>query len=203
VDVSLPAVDSANPEIERMWAWHRVDRLMGDGRREGNPGRVDEIVRLSEGYSIANEYASFIVLENDAEYQRWKIERRNAARVGRDRSAQLAVREKLERLRRQTAEQTGPNPARPLAGNQTEQIELASAANATSPASVQAGTQPPANFTPSNSGASSPSGSSRSRGSGGGGAIDPITALVSAGLAGLAWRSRKRPKTSAGQVVVQ
>ena len=31
-------VDDANPEIERMWAWHRVDRLMDEDRRSGSTG---------------------------------------------------------------------------------------------------------------------------------------------------------------------
>ena len=62
----------------------------------------DEIVRLCEDYSIVSEYASFIVLENDAEYQRWKIERKNVARMGRDRAALDARREAL-RLRREQA----------------------------------------------------------------------------------------------------
>ena len=35
VEVDLPAADDANPEIERMWAWKRVDQLLADGRRSG------------------------------------------------------------------------------------------------------------------------------------------------------------------------
>ena len=191
IDINLPGLDATNPEIERMWAWHRVDRLMADGRRDGNGGRVDEIVRLSEGYSIANEYASFIVLENDSEYQRWKIDRRNAIRVGRDRSAQLAVRQKLESLRRQTAGQVGPNQTSPVANKQTINNEsLASAANSASPQNVNPSInspQRPNNFPPDASTAQRSSG-----GGGGGGAIDPITAVIGAGLAGFAWRNRKR-----------
>ena len=106
--VTLPATDATNPEIERMWASHRVERLMAAGRAEGSNGHADEIVRLCEGYSIASQYASFIVLENDTEYRRWKIARRNATRVQRDRQAQLAVREGLAQLRHDTAQQLGP-----------------------------------------------------------------------------------------------
>ena len=98
VEVTLPEKNEDNPEIERMWASHRVNRLLGDGRRDGNQASADEIVRLCEGYSIVSEYASFIVLENDAEYRRWAIERRNASRIERDRAAQAAVRTKLEEL---------------------------------------------------------------------------------------------------------
>ncbi|HEY1785618.1 MAG TPA: VWA domain-containing protein, partial [Pirellulales bacterium] len=116
--VALPATDATNPEIERMWASHRVERLMAAGRADGSNGHADEIVRLCEGYSIASQYASFIVLENDAEYQRWKIARRNATRVQRDRQAQLAVREGLAQLRRDTAQKIGPKgDAKPAGEN--------------------------------------------------------------------------------------
>ena len=32
VDVDFPKTDNSNPEIERMWAWKRVDRLLGEVR---------------------------------------------------------------------------------------------------------------------------------------------------------------------------
>ena len=109
ISLTLPEKDDANPEIERMWASHRVERLADEGRRTGSRGLAqDEIVRLCEGYSIVSEYASFIVLENDAEFARWKIERRNVTRVQRDRRAQEALRLKLEELRRQTQANLGP-----------------------------------------------------------------------------------------------
>ncbi|HEX4146322.1 MAG TPA: VIT and VWA domain-containing protein [Pirellulales bacterium] len=122
--VTLPATEETNPEIERMWASHRVERLMAAGRAEGSSGHADEIVRLCEGYSIASQYASFIVLENDSEYQRWKIARRNATRVQRDRQAQLAVREGLAQLRRDTTGQVGPKSDRQaqLRGDMAGQI---------------------------------------------------------------------------------
>jgi hypothetical protein len=167
-----------------MWASHRVERLMAEGRADGSQGRLDEIVRLCEGYSIASQYASFIVLENDGEYQRWKIERRNATRVQRDRKAQVAVREQLEHLRRETAQRVGPRPTDKVAaiGPETrgESTQLARQdqpiglpANQPSDLSVN---------TPSQSG--SPAG--------GGGAIDPLTALAAVSLAGLGWACRKK-----------
>jgi hypothetical protein len=108
-DVSLPEVNDANPEIERMWAWHRVDRLQKEADRSGTRERVlDEIVRLGETYSIVTEYTSFLVLENDGEYQRWKIERRNADRIGRDRKALEARRDELAALRTRAAADIGP-----------------------------------------------------------------------------------------------
>ena len=80
VDVNLPAREG-NPEIERMWARRRsIVHRRGRIRRSR---RVDEIVRFGEGYSIVTEYTSFIALENDGEYQRWKIDRRNLLRLAR------------------------------------------------------------------------------------------------------------------------
>jgi Ca-activated chloride channel family protein len=84
--IELPETDARNPQIERMWAWHRVQELLRQ-QRDGNDGVIDEIVDLCERYSITSQYASFIVLENDGEYKRWKIERRNVRRIGRDRQA--------------------------------------------------------------------------------------------------------------------
>ena len=74
-----------------------------------------EIVTLCEQFSIVSEYASFIVLENDAEYQRWNIERRNLARSSRDRAAQRRVNQQLDRLREQAMANLGPNA--PLSPN--------------------------------------------------------------------------------------
>lgn len=108
VDLEIPE-DAENPEIERMWAWHRVQQLLKDADREGSrSGVIDEIVRLGEGFSIVTEYTSFLVLENDAEYQRWQIQRRNALRIERDRRAQARVREELDRIRDKTLAGLGP-----------------------------------------------------------------------------------------------
>src|SRR5262249_48073285 len=101
----------SNPQIDRMWAWHRVQRIMAGDRENGlAASSKDEVVRLCEGYSIGSEYASFIVLENDAEYQRWSIKRRNAARIERDRTAQVALRQELDRMRERAAAKLGPAP---------------------------------------------------------------------------------------------
>jgi Ca-activated chloride channel family protein len=110
IDVSLPKASDENPEIERMWAYCRVQQLMNEMREKGNATEKEsEIVRLCEGYSIVSEYASFIVLENDAEYKRWSIQRRNATRVQRDDSARSRLRIQLENLRDQSLAAIGPN----------------------------------------------------------------------------------------------
>ncbi len=115
--LDFPAEDPNNPEIERMWAWRKMDRLLKDADRNGarDTATIDEIVRLGEGYSIVSEYTSFLVLENDGEYQRWKIDRRNALRIERDRKAQAAVRARMDELRTQATAALGPQEARPAA----------------------------------------------------------------------------------------
>ena len=181
--VQLPPRDDGNPEIERMWAYNRLMRLTEDGRREGKLATLrPEIVGLCEGYSIASEFASFIVLENDAEFRRWKIERRNVARVGRDRKAQDAVRDQLAQLREKAQQQLGPQPA----GAAKDQVASSSTYTARDlgplePRAIDRG--------PGRSGG------------GGGGAVDPLTALAACGLAGAGlvarWRRGRGPRPQA------
>lgn len=112
IPIDLPAVADDHPEIERMWASKKVDRLLkeadGQGRRDA--ATLAEIVRLGEAYSIVTEHTSFLVLENDGEYQRWKIERKNALRQGRDRAAQARRGGELDKLREKARAELGPRP---------------------------------------------------------------------------------------------
>ena len=191
VQVKFPDVEETNPEIERLWAFQQVEQLMAGIRRNGeSAASVARILNLCEGYSIAGEYASFIVLENDAEYSRWAIERRNATRVNRDDNARLRLQEQLLQLRDSALAQTGPAEPQAVAasepghqnGSQTSQTSAAS------PSSTLP-TPTDLNWTRQ----SSPSVSqSFSGGSRGGGAIDPLTGLLAIGLAVAAVSNRKR-----------
>ncbi|MCB1050457.1 MAG: VWA domain-containing protein [Acidobacteria bacterium] len=169
--ITLPERDSEHPEIERMWAWHRIKTL-----EKANKTRdaIDEIIRLGEGYSIVTPYTSFLVLENDAEYKRWKIERRNATRIERDRSAQAALQARLDNLKK--GEDLGPAPLEVQARNDR-------------PLNIPTGPSMPQ----SNQSTVQPS-SDHGNLDFGGGAIDPLTGLVGLGIAGWAARNRKRKK---------
>ena len=203
-ETDLPQVDDANPEIERMWASHRVARLMDDERRNGAPGSLrNKIVELCEGYSIVSEYASFIVLENDAEYQRWTIERKNEKRMGRDGAALEARREALQQMREEALAQLGPEGVEKrideVSGQPANGANQPLAANSPvtpdSPAAQPAPRQ--SRGFDFNAGAS-PSRNSGG-GGGGGGAIDPLTGglLLVVGGYGV-WTSRpRRPKVAA------
>ena len=125
--VELPAQDDRNPEIERMWAFQKVEQEMAALRDSGpSEARVQKIVQLCEGFSIAGEYASFIVLENDAEYKRWAIERRNAIRVKRDDASRTRLRDELQRQRDESLAKLGPMTPEPLALNTPANPAIAS-----------------------------------------------------------------------------
>ena len=177
VGFDLPAKSDADPEIERMWAWKRVDELLKQSDRDGGRSQstISEVVRLGEAYSIATEYTSFIVLENDAEYRRWNIERRNALRVGRDRAAQAQTREAMERLRDRAAQNIGPAPtpaAEPVAAKRVDVM-------APAPTPQVRDTSRDFSFT-------RPSNRNNGGGGGGGGAFDPRAAIALLGIAGVA-----------------
>jgi Ca-activated chloride channel family protein len=193
----LPKADDANPEIERAWAFHRVERLMDEDRRSGTAGAMREpIVQLCEEYSIVSEYASFIVLENDAEYQRWTIERKNVARLGRDRSALQARRESLRLLRDKAVAQIGPEAEKPALASST--VGRDAAANSSARPSSTPGAQRFVDAAPRGSSQNFDFGGGDGGGGGGGGAIDPISAAVLLSVAGLgAWSSRRRSQRRA------
>ena len=137
---------------------------------------VAEVVRLGEAFSIVTEHTSFLVLENDGEYQRWKIERRNALRTEREARQLQRLREQLASMRRGGEEEAGPEGVKKQQAPDGEwpttrianRIVRAANPNAAAPQ------QPP----------------QRQRGAdidlGGGGAIDPLTAVLALALAGIA-----------------
>ena len=172
-DVDLAATGTGDSRIERMWAWHRIQRL-----RHLDPVPTDDIVRLGEGYSIATEWTSFLVLENDAEYARWKIERRNALRVPRDRKQDQMLRDTLASIRDNAQPQLGPDAVRKEPPASAADRPRDTATPAAQPASVD------------RSPAWSPTPSRPSRR--GAGAFDPLTALLAVLLAGIALLARRR-----------
>lgn len=92
--LDFPEVDGDSPEIQRMWAWRKTDALMGQIREQGESDGVrKEIVALGTKYSIVTPYTAFLVLENEAEYQRFNIERLNARRIETERAAQQRQRQ--------------------------------------------------------------------------------------------------------------
>jgi Ca-activated chloride channel family protein len=202
VEVTLPETDDKNPEIERMWAWHRMERLLNEARRNGSTKSVeDEIVRLCEGYSIVSEYASFIVLENDAEYQRWKIDRRNATRVERDRAAQAALRQTLDELRQESMAKLGPakngDAEKGLAATERDPAGPPQNAPGAAPTATTPPDDPAARSRDLDFGVNPGDGS---RGGAAGGAIDPVTGSLAAALALAALAGARKRRRGSGAV---
>ncbi len=105
----FPEKETNNPEIERMWAWKRVEQLLKKtDRLNSRQATLNEIIRLGEGYSIVTEYTSFLVLENDAEYRKWNIDRKNNLRLKRDRQAQAERAKNLKAIRNKAMSDIGP-----------------------------------------------------------------------------------------------
>ncbi len=98
-----------------MWAWKKSTAWprRPTGRARATPATMAEIVRLGEAFSIVTEHTSFLVLENDGEYQRWKIERKNALRIDRDRGASgPAATASSRSCAKKPAPSSGPRPSR-------------------------------------------------------------------------------------------
>lgn len=194
LEVEFPKADDSNPEIERMWAFEKVQTLMSRMRAAREDQQtVDEIVRLCEGYSIVSEYASFIVLENDSEYARWAIQRRNATRVQRDRAARETLRGELSRMREESLSRLGPAAvdlvSTPLRADRGVPEDRPSGQPQTSPAQAERSPGDIRFFPATAGGDAAASG-------GGGGAIDPLSGLLAGGLAAaaaLAARRRRLP----------
>lgn len=212
VQLEFPKLNDENPQIDRMWAWYQVQSLMGKMRIQGESKELlDKIVTLCEGYSIVSQYASFIVLENDAEYRRWKIERRNASRIQRDRKASKRLEQSLKELREKSMANLGPE--KPASKNNRAQTastlpkRQSPSSNRVQDRDLNFAVQPVSTRRSSSSSSArnqssrsnhnSNQGSSRGGGGGGGGAIDPITGAIAASLAGAAALRRRRKKRGA------
>ena len=86
--VKFPESDASHPQIQRMWAWRQVDERLAQLRGgEQSPSLIDQVVKLGVDYSIVTPFTAFLVLENESEYQRFSIERKNAARISTERQA--------------------------------------------------------------------------------------------------------------------
>ncbi|MBI5532263.1 MAG: AgmX/PglI C-terminal domain-containing protein [Deltaproteobacteria bacterium] len=71
----LASVD--RPLVERAWARARIESLLERERAEGSrEDFANEIVSLSTRHRVLSPYTSMLVLETEADYERFKIDRR-------------------------------------------------------------------------------------------------------------------------------
>ncbi|MBN2291417.1 MAG: hypothetical protein JXM70_03270, partial [Pirellulales bacterium] len=78
-DVAFADAESGNSFIPRLWARMHLDELLDQG---ATPSIKDEIIALSEEYHIMTPYTSLLVLESDADRERFKVKRRFQMRDG-------------------------------------------------------------------------------------------------------------------------
>ncbi len=78
-DVTIAGSETGNSFLPRLWARKHLDALLAQGR---TPAVRDEIVAFSERFGIMTPYTSFLVLENDADRERYGVARRVRMRDG-------------------------------------------------------------------------------------------------------------------------
>jgi predicted Zn-dependent protease len=77
--VPLADAEKGNSFIPRLWARMHLDHLLEQG---GAPAIQAEIIALSEEYNILTPYTSLLVLESDADRERFKVKTRFRMRDG-------------------------------------------------------------------------------------------------------------------------
>lgn len=77
--VSLKDAEEGNSFIPRLWARMHLDELLAQGTSQSVQ---DEIINLSEEYHLMTPYTSLLVLESDADRERFKVKRRFQMRDG-------------------------------------------------------------------------------------------------------------------------
>ena len=77
--VSLNDAENGNSFIPRLWARMYLDTLLEQG---DSPAVKDEIIALSEEYHIITPHTSLLVLESDADRERFGVKRRFQMRDG-------------------------------------------------------------------------------------------------------------------------
>ena len=84
----LPAKDTDNPELERLWALSAIDEIMEQVREHGETKSLkQQIISLGTEYSLVTDYTSMVVL-SETEMENKGIQRKNAQRVHKERLAQ-------------------------------------------------------------------------------------------------------------------
>lgn len=77
--VAFKDAEEGNSFIPRLWARSHLDQLLAQG---SSPAIRDDIIRLSEEFHIITPYTSLLVLETDADRERFGVKRRYEMRDG-------------------------------------------------------------------------------------------------------------------------
>lgn len=77
--LAFPEERAESPGVPYLWGMRKVASLLDEVRRSGeNPEILGQIVSLAKTYRLATPYTSFLVLESEAAYDQFGIERRGA-----------------------------------------------------------------------------------------------------------------------------
>lgn len=97
-ELVLAGADEGNSFIPRLWARHHLDQLL----EQGTSAEIKErIIALSEDYQIITPYTSFLVLESDADRERFGVKKRFRMRDGEEFFAQGRQEANFELARKQ------------------------------------------------------------------------------------------------------
>ena len=78
-EVELPEKSDDAEALPYIWGARRIAGLLDDLRRNGEVAEIkNDVIRLSKQYRIATPYTSFLVLENEAAYDKHGVERKSA-----------------------------------------------------------------------------------------------------------------------------
>lgn len=105
----LPESDTDNPELERMWALSSIEEIMQKIRDEGESENLrKQVVELGKEYSLVTDYTSMLVM-SELEMEEQGVQRRNADRVNRERTAQQ--KRSTQPIRNYRVDQNKKNPS--------------------------------------------------------------------------------------------
>ena len=120
-EFELPEIDTDNPELERLWALRKIEEIESDKQLgiQSSSESEEAIQDIAIHYQIVTDYTSMIVLDDDS-FQRYGIERRNAARTDEEHKAQsqrLLTAPKNYRVDKQQPAYQSPAPRIPSGGS--------------------------------------------------------------------------------------
>jgi len=81
IDVTVPTTPVARPLLERAWVGARIERLDGmrsalaPGDRDQRAALQRQIVELSTRFRVLSDFTALLVLETEADYERFAIDR--------------------------------------------------------------------------------------------------------------------------------
>lgn len=85
----FPAATTANPELERLWAFAAIEALTREMEHYGETADIKQsITDLGVEYGLVTDYTSMVVVEEEV-FKRLGIDRNNTARIEREHAARL------------------------------------------------------------------------------------------------------------------